>query len=82
MLITNSTEINSTEELREAFNKDGVRIGNDLIILTLEKLVEIEQCILTYYFESDVRLDELDELERLYKYAVELIWEKEYVYNN
>lgn len=76
MLITNSTEINSTEELREAFNKDGVRIGNDLIILTLEKLVEIEQCILTYYFESDVRLDELDELERLYKYAVELMWGK------
>lgn len=81
MLITDSTEINSKEELEEAFNKDGVRIGYNIVVLNLETLIELEQVYLNYYFESNARLDELDELERLHKYAVELTWEKD-VYDN
>lgn len=80
MIITDSTEINSVEELREAFNKDGVRIEN-IIVLNVKTLLELNKVYLNYYFETDVRFNELDELERLYKYAIELNQEED-VYNN
>lgn len=72
MILTDSTEITSTEDLRQAFIADGIRLGNNLIVLNLETLITLENVYLTYYFETDIRLEELNELERLHKYACEL----------
>lgn len=70
-----SIEIKSTEDLKEAFNKEGGVIIGDFGALTANAILALEHLYLTYFFETNCRLPELDELSRLHRFAWDLLYD-------